>query len=88
MEISNNHISPEAEQYQQLINEGNDFMKIEIYRLAQKKFKQAFATGYNQEESNSLILECKKLIAKENRILKFIVAIIILTSVILVMLLK
>lgn len=87
MENNNNHLSFEAAQYEQIMSEGHDFLKIHIYKLALKKYQKALATGFNDELSNQMINECKRLITSESKILRIIFAIALVVAATLLILL-
>jgi hypothetical protein len=86
MENHNSQLSIEAAQYEQLMSEGHDFLKIQIYRLALKKYQKALATGFNDELSNQMIDDCKMLINAESKILRIIFAVALVAVTLLILL--
>ena len=86
MENNNNNLSFEAAHYEQLMSEGNDFLKIHIYKLALKKYQKALATGFNDELSNQMINECKRLMTSESKILRIIFAVALVAAILLILL--
>lgn len=88
MENSLKHLTRDAVHYENLISEGDDFLKIQIYRLALKKYQKALLTHYDDELSNEKINLCKTLIASESKILLVIGGIALLVSMILLILLN
>lgn len=86
MENPLKHLTKEAVHYEQLMSEGDDFLKIQIYRLALKKYQKALETCYNNDQSNEKIKLCKTLIDSESRILFIIAGIALLAVAILIIL--
>lgn len=86
MENPLKHLTIEAVHYEQLMSEGDDFLKIQIYRLALKKYQKALETCYDNEQCNEKIKLCNSLIASESKTLLIIAGIALLAVAILIVL--
>jgi hypothetical protein len=69
-----------------LINHGDDFMKIEIYRNARECYTQAFEKNINNELAGSKLAECNKLIKSESKVIIAIVSIMAIVAAVLLFL--
>lgn len=75
----------EEKKFEECLKNGDDFFKIEIYRLAKEWYKRALETGIKPEVVNARLKDLNKKIASERKtifILMGIAAVIILSVVI------
>jgi len=64
---STENLSKEEIRYNELIQRGEDFMKIEIFRNAREYFEMALASNYNNMLSQQKLDDCNKKIKKESK---------------------
>jgi hypothetical protein len=69
------NISHEEKKFNELMRNGDDFLKIEIYRSAVKQYKLAATLDVNNDLANKKIAECERLLVKERKWIYVIVAI-------------
>ena len=69
------NLSPEEKKYRALMTNGEDFLKIEIYRSALKRFRDAAAMKLDNGEAAEKVEEVSKLLKKENKAIYIIVAV-------------
>jgi len=81
------HLDPETKAYNDLINTGNDYVKIQLYAYAIKKYKQALLVKPYDKYANAQIYMCKAKFRKDNMILAAI-ALVAVIAVSLVIFLK
>lgn len=72
---STENLSREEKKFRELMINGEDFLKIEIYRSAVHRFRQAAVMNIDNELANRKVFECETLIKKENRAIYAIVAV-------------
>jgi len=72
---TNEELSPQEKKYRELMHNGDDFIKIEIYRSALKQYREAAAMNIDKGEAAKKVAECEALLDKENRAIYIIVAI-------------
>jgi hypothetical protein len=70
------NLSREEWKFRELMSTGEDFLKIEIYRSAIHRFRQAAAMNIDNDAANNKVAECEALIKKENRAIYAIVAVV------------
>jgi hypothetical protein len=81
----NTDLNPEESLYQDYMQKGDDFMKIEIYRSAKEWYLRALSTNFNQKLIKEKLENCDKLIQREKKIIVIVVACIIIFSLVLVL---
>jgi heme oxygenase len=64
-----------VQEFQGLIDQGNDFFKIELLRPAKKCYKKALELNIDQEEVQQKIAECDRLLTFEKRVVWILSAI-------------
>ena len=69
------NISPVEKQFRELIMNGDDFFKIEIYRSAVKQYKEAAKLDVNNDLANQKIAECERLLRNERKWIYIILSI-------------
>jgi hypothetical protein len=72
---SNENLSPEEKKFRELMTNGYDFLKIEIYRSALSRYRQAAKLGIDNELANKKIAECELLIQKERKWIYVVLAV-------------
>ena len=72
---STEHLSPQEKKFRELMLNGDDFLKIEIYRSAISRYRQAAKLNIDNEAANRKVAECDALISKENKAIYAILAI-------------
>jgi hypothetical protein len=61
------NISHEEKKFNELMRNGDDFLKIEIYRSAVKQYKLAATLDVNNDLANKKIAECERLLVNERK---------------------
>jgi hypothetical protein len=79
------NLSPAEKKFKELMLNGDDFFKIEIYRSAVKKYKEAAMLGVDNSLANKKIAECEKLLQNERKWI-YVVLSVAAVAVILVLL--
>jgi hypothetical protein len=69
------NISHEEKKFNELMRNGDDFLKIEIYRSAVKQYKLAATLDVDNDLANKKIAECERLLVNERKWIYVIVAI-------------
>ena len=64
---NNENLSPEEEKFRELMTNGDDFFKIEIYRSAVKNYKEAAKLDVDNDLANRKIAECERLLGNERK---------------------
>ena len=64
---NNENPSPEEKKFRELMTNGDDFMKIEIYRSALSRYKEAAKLDIDSELANKKIAECEQLLQNERK---------------------
>ena len=64
---NNENPSPEEKKFRELMTNGDDFMKIEIYRSALSRYKEAVKLDIDNELANKKIAECERLLQNERK---------------------
>ena len=77
MEHQDNHetLSPEEKKFHELMTNGDDFVKIEIYRSAVSRFREAAKLGIDNDLANRKIAECEKKVQNERKWIYVVLAI-------------
>jgi hypothetical protein len=75
------NISPVEKRFRDLMHNGDDFFKIEIYRSAVKQYKEAAKLDVNNDLANQKIAECEKLLKNERKWIYIIGAIAAVTVI-------
>ncbi len=69
-------VSSQAERaFEDLMQHGDDFLKIELLRPAKSWYKKALALNIEPEKVKEKIAECDRLLAFEIKVIKILVAI-------------
>lgn len=73
------NLTPEQKKFNDLIKHGDDFAKIEIFRLAVETYQEALAMGVDDKLAKSKLAYCKHKLSFEKRVFTYIaiVAVII-----------
>jgi len=74
-------ISPAEKQFRELMHNGDDFFKIEIYRSAVKQYKEAAKLDVNNDLANQKVAECERLLSKERKVIYILLSIAAVTAV-------
>jgi hypothetical protein len=74
-QINHESISPEEKKFRELMTNGDDFLKIEIYRSAVSRYKEAAKLGIDNDLANRKIAECEKLLQNERKWIYVILAV-------------
>jgi hypothetical protein len=61
-------LSPEERSFRELMNRGDDFFKIEIFRSAKAWYSRALALNIHQEQARERIEECERLLSYERKV--------------------
>ena len=69
------NISPVEKKFRELMLNGDDFFKIEIYRSAVKQYKEAAKLDVNNDLANQKIAECERLLRNERKWIYIILSI-------------
>ena len=72
---NNENLSPEEKKFRELMTNGDDFFKIEIYRSAVSRYKEAAKFGIDNELANRKIAECEKLLQNERKWIYVVLAV-------------
>lgn len=78
---NNENLSPVEKQFRELMHQGDDFFKIEIFRNAIKYYKQAATLGVDDELAEQKVKECQHLLNKERRVIYVIGAIAVVVII-------
>lgn len=62
-------------EFMDLMRHGDDFFKIELWRPAKNWYKKALPLNIEPERVEHKIAECEKLLVKEMKIIRILVAI-------------
>jgi hypothetical protein len=83
--IDTSALSPEEKAYYEFIEQGDNYMKIEIYRNAKKCYQKALALGIHNDEIKEKLSICNKTLKKESRSIIAVLAIacIVIATVVL-----
>jgi hypothetical protein len=82
---TNENLSPEEKKFYDLINHGDDFIKIQIYRNARECYSSALITNVNNELATAKLAECNGLIKSESKIIIAIVSVLAAAALILLL---
>jgi len=66
--ISNENLSPAEKKYSELIHQGDDFFRIEIFRNAKALYTEALECGILTKEVKEKLSECNRLLAYERKV--------------------
>jgi hypothetical protein len=79
-------LDPETRAYNDLMNGGMDFQKIELYAYAIKKYKEALVVRPYDKEANAQINYCRSRLQSDNKIIAAIavVAVVVVGIILLV----
>jgi hypothetical protein len=64
-----------AQKFQDLIEHGDDFLKIELLRPAKKCYTQALELNIEPEKTRQKIAECDRLLTFEKRVVSILLVI-------------
>lgn len=79
------NLSKEELVFNEFINHGDDFIKIQIYRNARECYTQALETNFNNEIASNKLTECNALIKSESKAIIVIVSIMAVLAVFLLL---
>jgi tetratricopeptide (TPR) repeat protein len=65
-------LDPVTRAYNDLMNAGKDFQKIELYAYAIKKYKEALEVRPYDKDANTNINECRSRLQHDNKIIAVI----------------
>lgn len=68
-------LPPEEIEFRDLMQHGDDFLKIELLRPAKSWYKKALALNIHPEVVKKKIAECDRLLAFEVKVIKILAAI-------------
>ena len=68
-------LSPAERAFEDLMQHGDDFLKIELLRPAKSWYKKALELNIEPEKVKEKIAECDRLLAFEIKVIKILVAI-------------
>jgi hypothetical protein len=68
-------LSPAERVFEDLMQHGDDFLKIELLRPAKSWYKKALELNIETEKVKEKIAECDRLLAFEIKVIKILVAI-------------
>lgn len=79
-------LDPLTRDYNDLMNAGKDFEKIELYAFAIKKYKEALEVKPYDKQANAQINYCRSRLQSDNKIIAMIavVAIVVVGVILLV----
>jgi hypothetical protein len=69
------NISPAEKKFKELMLNGDDFIKIEIYRSALSRYREAAKLDIDNELAKSKIAECEKLLQNERKWIYVVLAV-------------
>jgi hypothetical protein len=72
---NNEDLSPEEKKFRELMTNGDDFVKIEIYRSAISRYKEAAMLGIDNDLANRKIADCEKLLQNERKWIYVVLAV-------------
>jgi hypothetical protein len=61
------NISPAEKTFKELMTNGDDFMKIEIYRSALSRYKEAAKLNIDNALASQKVAECERLLKNERK---------------------
>jgi CRISPR/Cas system-associated endoribonuclease Cas2 len=73
--IDTSALSPEEKAYHEYMEQGDNYMNIEIYRNAKKCYQKALALGLHNDEVKEKLSICNKTLKKESRSIIAVLAI-------------
>ena len=78
-------LSPEEIEFRDLMQHGDDFLKIELLRPAKSWYQKALALKIHTEQIEQKIAECNRLIAFEVKVIRILagLALIVILGLIL-----
>ncbi|MCK9400242.1 MAG: hypothetical protein M0Q51_09680 [Bacteroidales bacterium] len=74
-------ISPAEKQFRELMYNGDDFFKIEIYRNAVKYYKDAAKLDVDKDLANQKVAECELLLRHERKVIYILLSIAAVTVI-------
>jgi len=72
---SDSQRSPAENDFIDFMKRGDDFYKIELLRQAIVWYKKALKLNIDNEKAKSSILQCERLLAYENKVVKILISI-------------
>ena len=72
---NNENLSPEEKKFRELMTNGDDFFKIEIYRSAVKQYKEAAKLDLDNDLASQKVAECERLLQNERKWIYVILAV-------------
>ncbi len=68
------HLDPETKAYNDFMSTGNDYVKIELYLYAIKRFQQALLLKPNDSYATERLSYCKSKFNKDNKTIAIVAA--------------
>jgi hypothetical protein len=78
---TNENLSPEVKKFRELMHNGDDFFRIEIYRSAVRQYKEAAKLDVDNDMANKKIAECEALLSKERKVIYVLLSIAVVTVI-------
>ena len=78
---TNENITPAEKKFRELIQMGDDFYKIEIYRSAVKYYKEAAKLDVDNDQASRKAAECERLLSKERKVIYILAGIAAVTII-------
>jgi len=78
---NNENLSPEEKKFKELMTNGDDFFKIEIYRSAISRYKEAATLGIDNDLANQKVAECERLLQNERKWIYIILSVAAVTVI-------
>ena len=72
---NNENLSPEEKKFRELMTNGDDFFKIEIYRSAVKNYKEAAKLDVGNDLASQQVAKCERLLRNERKWIYVILAV-------------
>jgi hypothetical protein len=72
---TNENLRPEEKKFNELMTNGDDFMKIEIYRSAVSRYREAATLGIDNDLANRKVADCERLLQNERKWIYVILAV-------------
>ncbi len=72
---TNENVSHAEKKFRELMQMGDDFYKIEIYRSAVKNYKEAAKLDVDNDQASRKAAECERLLTKERKVIYVLLSI-------------
>jgi hypothetical protein len=77
----NENLSPEEKKFRELMTNGDDFVKIEIYRSALSRYREAAKLDIDNDLANQKVAECERLLQNERKWIYTVLAIAVVVVI-------